>query len=807
MTVTCKQLYIADNIDALNVLAKEIPLKKNGNFDSKMKNLDILYKNAQDNLIDQEKAYIILYRFLLCYAEYCKTINDKRFMEIRFETQLKKARRQLEVLQKDLTLRYSNREDNDKSNITPSKKTSESSTSIKKFPDNEIKCEALYLALQDPKNNILLVDARSNKDFKESRMKEGTVINVPDDVIQSGLSAHCIGEVIPEEFKPVWQKRDTFDIVVLFDWKSTSETMAATKLEKLLSSLVDWDTNRTYKQKPIILSGGYMEWGQKYPFHCINPNVVMNKVNDELDELLDLDDIQYPSEEAKEPIIAFKEANASVEPTKDVGTRAELIQKNRELAKQSELVLKDIVVAENRWKEEQDIDKRKELEKCIADLDKKFEILTEEKNRTQDLYELYAQYDSQMGSSKADQTKGIVDTDKTEDQQMLIRQTIAQQRLDVLAKARALKPKAAGDPTMGITPSLDSDISQKDLKIDRPMINRATKPINLIQRSRLMDGPLTFNPDGGGLVGLRNIRNTCYMNTVVQCMRNIPQLAALFCTGSYSHHVRRKPDAIIIETAVLFRSLWSNNPKTLNPIDFYEKICSIEPSYRMGNHEDCMEFFLFLLNNLSEDCAYDIQKPDMMSPVQQAWFNQLGGKKSIFTDNFYHQLRITQVCYNCNRTTYKFEMESTFMLPVPEDDFRIEDLMRNYMQDYIIDDYCCSKCKQPVTNSKTVVVAPEILVIVLKRYKQIVRNNNVSVSKVDSRVSFPTKNFHFGGCTYTLNSIAMHSGSMTSGHYTAACFTNFKWYEFNDELVRPITLEDDALRVKACAFFYSIEYH
>lgn len=205
------------------------------------------------------------------------------------------------------------------------------------------------------------------------------------------------------------------------------------------------------------------------------------------------------------------------------------------------------------------------------------------------------------------------------------------------------------------------------------------------------------------------------MNTVVQCMRNIPTLAALFCSGSFNKYVKRKPDAIIIETAFLFRSLWLNMHKYFDPIRFYDRVCSIEPTYKMGNHEDCMEFFLFILNNLSEDCAEDISKPDMMSPAQQAWFNQLGGKRSIFMEIFYHQLRITQSCHNCNIKTTKFEIESTFMLPIPDDDFRIEDLMRNYMQDYIIDDYCCSKCKQPVTNSKTVSVAPEILVIVLKR--------------------------------------------------------------------------------------------
>lgn len=152
MTFNYKDLYIAENIEALNVIAKNVNLKLDGNFDrygfqnidkishytvilsSKMKNLEIVFKGAQDNYIDQERAYIYLYRFLLFYAEYCRTINDRHFMEIRFESQVKKARRQLESLQKDLTRRYSDREVNEKEK-RPLKK-SISSAPVKKFPGN-----------------------------------------------------------------------------------------------------------------------------------------------------------------------------------------------------------------------------------------------------------------------------------------------------------------------------------------------------------------------------------------------------------------------------------------------------------------------------------------------------------------------------------------------------------------------------------------------------------------------------------------------------------------------------------------------
>ncbi|KAK9889889.1 hypothetical protein WA026_008691 [Henosepilachna vigintioctopunctata] len=808
MTVRYKELYLVSSIEALNKLAKDIKFHDKG-FDKRVNTLESLYKTAQENLIDQEKTYVLLYRFLLVFENY-KGKND-HFMEIRFQSQVAKAKQQFAKLREELCRRYKEKAASQKENKKPVEKADVVAVSGKKFPDNHITCAELYSALNDGNNNILLVDARPAEDFKQSRIKIGNIINVPDHVIQSGLSAHCIGQNLPSNYQEIWNKRDHFDVIVLLDWNSTHENMKATKLEKLLSSLVDWDTNKTYIQKPIILEGGYMEWGQKYPSLSINPNIVMNKLNDELDELLNLEDIQYPSDENKVPIITFQETTTDQpEPVESTETREQLIQKNKELAMQSKTVLRDLIAKENEWKElqnDRDVEQLKELEKGIANLEKQLVMLTDEKKKTQQQFELYARFDPEKENLEANHIKEIADIEESENQKLLILEAINQERLDKLAKARTLKPKAAGDPNVILTPSpsVNSGMALKGGRTDTPIVNRANKPSVNLPRSGLFDGPIVFNPEGGGLIGLKNIRNTCYMNTVVQCMRNIPIMAALFCTGKYNNYVKRKPDIIIMETASLFRSLWSNIHKFYNPINFYEKVCSIEPNYQMGNHEDCMEFFLFLLNNLSEDCAYDLTKHDkVMTTSQEAWFNQMGGKNSIFIELFYHQLRIRQICKKCNITSIKFEMESTFMLPVPEHDFRVEDLMKNYLQDYIIDDYVCSKCKRPVTNSKNITYAPKILVIVLKRYKQVINNNNVSVSKVDSKVSFSTS-FLFGNTRFNLNGIAMHSGSMTSGHYTAACLTHFKWYEYNDEIVRPINIDDDMVRSKACAFFYSRE--
>lgn len=810
MTVTFSKLYLAKNIEALNMLAKE-PLanekRKSIKFESACRTLDKIYKSAQDNMIDQEKAYICLYRFLKLYEIINMKLKDPKFMNSRFEKQLTHGRKQFFELQEDLIRRYTN----DKSQLsdTSIREPVTGDVKNKKFPDDSIDALALYSALNNPNYNILLVDARPKDDFDKSQIKigelKGKLINIPDHLIKSGVTASMLKQELPPHEQNIWEQRDKFDIIVLFDWNSTYSNINATKLEKLLSSINEWDTNKNYPQKAIVLDGGYIEWYHKYPTLCTNPQEVINKEYTGLDELLDLDNIKYPDDkqaptlEFTEPVPEIKEKSVN-----EQQTREELIGQTKDISLQTDKIMNQLMeLDKKKWAFQNDDQKsgeRNDIEKTIVNLEEQLTALSEKKNYIQEQFELYANFDPVKESLEAQKIKEILDMDKNEKEKISKREMVEQQRLNELAKARALKPKSMGEQRPPVTSG------EQNMKVQPPSINRKTKPRDFYTpMSRLFDSQIVFNTEGKGLVGLKNIRNTCYQNTVIQCMRNVPSLTTLFCAGDFQKQVRRKPEAIIIETAYLFRFLWSDLHKVYNPSKFYEKVCSLEPNYRMGNHEDCMEFFLFLLNQLSEDCAYDIPKRDAMPPMEEAWFNQLGGKMSIFVQKFYHQLRVLQRCTICDTKSYKFEMESTFMLPVPEGDFKLQSLMEDYLKDDYIDDYLCAQCKKPVLNSKKITYSPKILVIVLKRYKQSVRNGNVSITKLEGRCFFPTQNFRFGEERYTLNSVAMHSGTMTSGHYTAAGLINGLWYEFNDESVNPLNIDAESIKTKACAFFYSKE--
>ncbi|KAF5306762.1 hypothetical protein FQR65_LT18515 [Abscondita terminalis] len=558
-----------------------------------------------------------------------------------------------------------------------------------------ISCMELQNALK--KFNLLIMDVRDETEFKESHIKDVKCINIPEHLIQSG-------KTLPKESLEQWEKRDSFDVIVLMDWHTNTTSYTASKLDKLRNILLEWDIDRTYNESPVVLNNGYGEFLDVYPTLCSSSNIRYLKANAELDELLNLDNL-------------------------------------------------------------------KRTEKAMADALAKF--VSEVKDETE------TESSESTASVIEDPTPALLQlsvSDSTKSQDEL------QQLLDQVRQVKkpTIKPESEAP--------------------NKPFINRATKPKKGDPTSIL---PFQSKAIGvQGLTGLTNIKNTCYLNTIMQCLRHIPEIYEFYFTKKSGGDFRQ-PCAILAETGNLVCALWSDRSSVIRPTEFYNKLTILAPTYKEGHHEDCMEFFIQLFTFLSEDCAYEVNARNSCSDADRAWHTQHFGKQSYFIETFYYQIRLVQNCA-CGFRNTKYEIENVFYLTIPNHNFSLEDCMKTYLRD--VERFICKKCRNIKSVNKSICRYPSVLVIALKRHIVDYIANSIPIfKKNESRCNFPVDTFYVDRVPYYLKAVAMHSGTPEAGHYTAACLNPYTkgWYLFNDESVTPFDIRDKSVGVKSYAFFYS----
>ncbi len=153
-----------------------------------------------------------------------------------------------------------------------------------------------------------------------------------------------------------------------------------------------------------------------------------------------------------------------------------------------------------------------------------------------------------------------------------------------------------------------------------------------------------------GLTGIRNLGNTCFMNSIIQCLSMTESLVKFFLSGSFKQDLNRTNELgfkgeIADEFLIIIQSIWGGHCRIISPRRFKAIIGQFNEQFVTNEQQDAQELLLFLLDGLHEDLNRVQNRPKLtqndddgevvdQEAAKIAWNTHLSINNSIIVDLF-----------------------------------------------------------------------------------------------------------------------------------------------------------------------------
>ena len=279
--------------------------------------------------------------------------------------------------------------------------------------------------------------------------------------------------------------------------------------------------------------------------------------------------------------------------------------------------------------------------------------------------------------------------------------------------------------------------------------------------------------------GLDNLGNTCYFNSIVQCLLH----CSLFRDAIENVPQRALSVAVLRELRLLFNQMTSNSASThVRPSQCFSAAMNIpeckEAQMSLNeNQEDAGEFFIRLIEHFRQ-------------------------KFRPLADIFVGLIRSTLTCQQCSNSYIKVDPFKLLSLSFPvvsneQDPYNVPhthniyNLLGDFVKPEIISGYNCPHCaaQRPTEKILHILSTPKVLVLQLKRFS--------GLEKIYDFVRFPSdltlKYVNDGNDadqSYRLTGVVLHTGpSIEDGHYIAYVSAEGKWLKANDSTIQEVRWE------------------
>ncbi|XP_020141514.2 ubiquitin carboxyl-terminal hydrolase 8 isoform X3 [Microcebus murinus] len=877
-----KELYLSSSLKDLNKKTEVKPEKTSTKnyVHSALK----IFKTAEECRLDrdEEKAYVLYMKYVTVYNLIKKRPDFKQqqdyFHSILGPANIKKAIEEAERLSESLKLRYeeaevrkkleekdrqeeeqlqqqkrqeTGREDGgtsakgslenvldskDKTQKIDGEKTEKNETKEK----GAITAKQLYTMMMDKNVSLIIMDARRMKDYQDSCILQS--LSVPEEAISPGVTASWIEANLPDDSKVTWKKRGNVDYVVLLDWFSSAKDLQlGTTLRSLKDALFKWESKTVLRNEPLVLEGGYENWLLCYPQYTTNAKVTLppRGKNEEVSISLDF---TYPSLEesvhskpaAQMPPLPI-EVDENIELINDQDERMGPLKISAPAepiaASKSNVlpIIQPVPIIKNVPQSQREPLTRarsEEMGRIVPGLPSGWAKFLDPITGTFRYYHsptnTVHMYPPEMAPSSA--PPSTPPTHKAKPQ-------IPAERDREPSKLK----RSYSSPD--ITQAIQEEEKRKATVT--PTVNRENKPtcypkaeISRLSASQIRNLNPVFGGSGPALTGLRNLGNTCYMNSILQCLCNAPHLADYFNRNCYQDDINRSnllghKGEVAEEFGIIMKALWTGQYRYISPKDFKITIGKINDQFAGYSQQDSQELLLFLMDGLHEDLnKADNRKRhkeenndhlDDFKAAEHAWQKHKQLNESIIVALFQGQFKSTVQCLTCHKKSRTFEAFMYLSLPLASTSkCSLQDCLRLFSKEEKLTDnnrFYCSHCKARRDSLKKIEIwkLPPVLLVHLKRFSYDGRWKQ----KLQTSVDFPLENLDLSQYVigpknnlkkYNLFSVSNHYGGLDGGHYTAYCknAARQRWFKFDDHEVSDISVSSVKSSAAYILFYTSL---
>ena len=330
-----------------------------------------------------------------------------------------------------------------------------------------------------------------------------------------------------------------------------------------------------------------------------------------------------------------------------------------------------------------------------------------------------------------------------------------------------------------------------------------------------------------GLCGLRNLGNTCYINSITQCMNNDRIFVEFLLTDSYKEDENKKSSMNLLKEFInVVTQLYKEN-SVVTPKSYLleiKRIATSDPCYQelIGyGQADSQEFLQFFLEKIHEQLTYKVNMSitgniknhtdSLAKKAYEVWNTHFNKGYSKIIDHFYG-LEYSNITSSTDNSYLSdtFSPFSSIAIEIPSSIQQGECTLYNCLDNYtskeldIRHEQHDSDSKNTYDKQLQFWSLPETLIIFIKRYDNFLnKKNNLIKCPIDSLNLLPYSiGYNNDKNIYELFSVSNHSGQMNGGHYW--CYAkniDGKWYDFNDENVSNIDPSNIITPNAYCLFY------